>query len=201
VERRARAGPGPLFARECGRQPRYIDLGAAAGWELTVNQPPHGFAGSSPASPTSLRTLHNCGLGSFPSQQSVSNPNFPVCSGLIFVCVASDSLDDKPVRRLGRRLVIPLIADRAGRSRRAAAAGPRTVPRALRMGLADPAAIVASRIVLHLAAHIWPLGPKSPKLGVHAVIEPDVKRSTGRFRPFPPEFGSGGGRPFPNPKL
>src|SRR4029077_14193125 len=45
------------------------------------------------------------------------------------------------------------------------------------MGLPAPAAIGASRIVLHLAAHIWPLGPKSPKLGVHAVIEPDGYRT------------------------
>jgi hypothetical protein len=31
--------------------------------ELTVNQPPHGFAGSSPASPTSLRSLRELRLG------------------------------------------------------------------------------------------------------------------------------------------
>jgi hypothetical protein len=44
------------------------------GKRLTVNQPPHGFAGSSPASPTSLRSLRELRLGR-PAQLSRSEVN------------------------------------------------------------------------------------------------------------------------------
>src|SRR5438876_229831 len=44
-------------ATSCGRIADAVGTGECPEWqrELTVNQPPHGFAGSSPASPTTLR--------------------------------------------------------------------------------------------------------------------------------------------------
>ncbi|MBV8696828.1 hypothetical protein [Bradyrhizobium sp.] len=54
------------------------------GKEGTVNQPPHGFVGSSPTSPTILKSLSNLYFASFGSKQSVSNvvsnSCFPFCS-------------------------------------------------------------------------------------------------------------------------
>lgn len=41
--------------------------------ELTVNQPPHGFAGSSPASPTSLRSLRELRRGGSPEPTRAAN--------------------------------------------------------------------------------------------------------------------------------
>src|SRR5207245_6179162 len=46
-------------ATSCGRIADAVGTGECPEWqrELTVNQPPHGFEGSSPASPTSLRPM------------------------------------------------------------------------------------------------------------------------------------------------
>ena len=48
----AGAGPARLCCRRAGECPEWQR-------ELTVNQPPHGFAGSSPASPTILKSQEN----------------------------------------------------------------------------------------------------------------------------------------------
>src|SRR5262245_55818976 len=60
-------------ATSCGRFADAVGTGECPEWqrELTVNQPPHGFAGSSPASPTSLRSLRELRLGR-PAQLSRS---------------------------------------------------------------------------------------------------------------------------------
>src|SRR5207302_10554439 len=50
-----------------------VERGECPEWqrELTVNQPPYGFAGSSPASPTILRSLRELRLGK-PAQMIVA---------------------------------------------------------------------------------------------------------------------------------
>src|SRR5262249_14429416 len=52
-------------ATSCGRFADAVGTGECPEWqrELTVNQPSYDFAGSSPASPTSLRSLRELRLG------------------------------------------------------------------------------------------------------------------------------------------
>src|ERR1700752_709602 len=66
-------------AISCGRFADAVGTGECPEWqrELTVNQPPHGFAGSSPASPTSLCSLVELRPGNEPPMsERTSKPPF-----------------------------------------------------------------------------------------------------------------------------
>jgi hypothetical protein len=69
--------------------------------------------------------------------------------GASLIPILALGVDDKAFGHLRDVIAFHPIADRAGITRCAAAARVRTVPWLLRMGLADPAAIVAARAVSH----------------------------------------------------
>ncbi len=69
--------------------------------------------------------------------------------GAGLIPILAFGVGDKAFEHLRDLIAFQPIADRAGFTRRAATARMRTVPWLLRMGLADPATIVAARTVPH----------------------------------------------------